>query len=52
MERVGTTISGRFDVVAFARGGGKGLVYRATDRTTAATVALKMLAQETRDNQR
>src|SRR5688572_17234267 len=52
MERVGTTIAGRFDVVAFARGGGMGLVYRATDRTTGATVALKMLAPQTGDKQR
>jgi hypothetical protein len=40
---VGTTIGERFEVIAFAGAGGMGRVYRARDRATGATVAVKLL---------
>ena len=48
-ELVGRTIAERFEVLAFARGGGMGHVYRARDTLSGATVALKVLAQNTGD---
>jgi hypothetical protein len=40
---VGTTMGERFEVKAFAGAGGMGRVYRALDRTTGGTVAIKLL---------
>jgi hypothetical protein len=51
-ELVGRTIAGRFDVLAFARAGGMGYVYRASDRTTGSVVALKVLAPANGDAER
>ena len=41
--RAGTLIADRFEVEAHAGAGGMGAVYRARDRTSGATVALKLL---------
>jgi hypothetical protein len=49
---VGRTIGGRFDVLAFARAGGMGYVYRAHDRTTGTVVAIKVLAPTSGDAER
>ncbi len=51
-ELVGRTVAGRFEVLAFARAGGMGYVYRANDRTTGAVVALKVLAPASGDAER
>jgi eukaryotic-like serine/threonine-protein kinase len=41
--RPGTTVAGRFEIEARAGAGGMGVVYRARDRQTGETVALKVL---------
>jgi eukaryotic-like serine/threonine-protein kinase len=41
--RPGTTVAGRFELEARAGAGGMGVVYRARDRRTGETVALKLL---------
>jgi hypothetical protein len=47
-ELVGSTIAERFELVALAAKGGMGRVYRAVDRTTTETVAVKLLAGDAR----
>src|SRR5436190_23255468 len=51
-ELVGTKVAERFDVVAFARAGGMGHVYRARDLQTGVVVALKVLAPQAQDRER
>jgi tRNA A-37 threonylcarbamoyl transferase component Bud32 len=43
---VGTVMDDRFELVAFAAAGGMGRVYRARDRATGETVAIKLLPRD------
>lgn len=48
-ELAGTTVGDRFELLSFAAKGGMGRVYRARDRTTGATVAVKLLTESRGD---